>query len=206
MKKQIKKHSARSAIRATADHVATGLAILASILVVVPLIAIFVYLVYKGASSLNLAFFTQIPKPEGEVGGGMANAIAGSALLLGIASVLGIPVGIGGGIYLAEFGRGTRLANAIRFTADVLNGVPSIVMGIAAYSLVVVPQHHFSAFSGGVALGIMMVPTIIRTTAKAQFISKRVRRSTNTTPSSANSDPTERSIPPVMMTNPAPIE
>ena len=164
MKKQIKKHSARSAIRATADHVATGLAILASILVVVPLIAIFVYLVYKGASSLNLAFFTQIPKPEGEVGGGMANAIAGSALLLGIASVLGIPVGIGGGIYLAEFGRGTRLANAIRFTADVLNGVPSIVMGIAAYSLVVVPQHHFSAFSGGVALGIMMIPTVTRTT------------------------------------------
>jgi phosphate transport system permease protein len=94
----------------------------------------------------------------------MANAILGSGILLGVASVLGIPVGIGGGIFLAEFGRGTRLANAIRFTADVLNGVPSIVVGIAAYSLVVVPQHHFSAFAGGVALAIMMVPTVTRTT------------------------------------------
>jgi phosphate transport system permease protein len=94
----------------------------------------------------------------------MANAIAGSAILLGIASLIGVPVGISGGIFLAEYGRGTNLANAIRFTADVLNGVPSIVMGIAAYSLVVVPQGHFSAFSGGVALGIMMIPTVCRTT------------------------------------------
>jgi phosphate transport system permease protein len=125
---------------------------------------IFVYLLYKGASSLNVAFFTQIPKPEGETGGGMANAIVGSGMLLAIASLLGIPIGIGGGIYLAEFGRGTRLANAIRFTADVLNGVPSIVMGIAAYSLVVVPMHHYSALAGGVALGIMMIPTVTRTT------------------------------------------
>jgi len=151
-------------MRKLADHVATGLAILATVLVVTPLIAIFGYLIYKGASSLNLAFFTQIPKPEGEVGGGMANAIVGSGVLLAVASLLGVPVGIGGGIYLAEFGRGTRLANAIRFTADVLNGVPSIVMGIAAYSLVVVPMHHYSAFAGGVALGIMMIPTVTRTT------------------------------------------
>jgi phosphate transport system permease protein len=150
--------------RTFVDWMATGLAILATVLVVTPLVAIFGYLIFKGASSLNLAFFTQIPKPEGEVGGGMANAIVGSAVLLGIASLLGIPIGIGGGIYLAEFGRGTRLANAIRFTADVLNGVPSIVMGIAAYALIVVPQHHFSAFSGGVALGIMMIPTVTRTT------------------------------------------
>jgi len=100
----------------------------------------------------------------GESGGGMANAIAGSAILLGVGSLLGIPIGIAGGIFLAEFGRGTKLANAIRFTADVLNGVPSIVMGIAIYSLVVVPQGHFSAFSGGVALGIMMIPTVCRTT------------------------------------------
>ena len=154
----------RSSMRTFVDHLATGLAILATLLVVTPLIAIFVYLIYKGASSLNLAFFTQIPKPEGETGGGMANAIVGSGVLLGIASLLGVPIGIGGGIYLAEFGRGTRLANAIRFTADVLNGVPSIVMGIAAYSLVVVPMHHYSAFAGGVALGIMMIPTVTRTT------------------------------------------
>jgi phosphate transport system permease protein len=140
------------------------LAVLATVLVVAPLVAIFVYLIYKGASSLSLSFFTQIPKPVGEVGGGMANAIVGSAILLGIASLIGVPVGIGGGIFLAEYGRGTRLANAIRFTADVLNGVPSIVMGIAIYALIVVPQNHFSAFSGGVALGIMMIPTVCRTT------------------------------------------
>jgi len=151
-------------MRTVADGAATGLAVLATILVVAPLIAVFVYLIYKGASSLNVDFFTKIPKPVGESGGGMANSIVGSAVLLSIASVLGIPLGIGGGIYLAEFGRGTRLANAIRFTADVLNGVPSIVMGIAAYSLVVVPMKHFSAFAGGVALAIMMVPTVTRTT------------------------------------------
>ena len=151
-------------MRGLADGTVTALAILATVLVITPLVAIFGYLVYKGASSLNLAFFTQIPKPVGEVGGGMANAILGSGILLGMASALRVPVGIGGGIFLAEFGRGTKLANAIRFTADVLNGVPSIVMGLAAYSLIVVPQNHFSAFSGGVALGIMMIPTVCRTT------------------------------------------
>jgi phosphate transport system permease protein len=150
--------------RQVSDHAATAIAVLSTVLVVAPLVAIFVYLIYKGASSLNLAFFTQIPKPVGEAGGGMANAIFGSGILLAIGSVLGVPVGIAGGIFLAEYGRGGRLANAVRFTADVLNGVPSIVMGIAVYSLIVLPQKHFSAFSGGVALGIMMIPTITRTT------------------------------------------
>ncbi len=150
--------------RQAADHAATGLAVLSTILVVAPLVAIFIYLVYKGASSLNLAFFTRIPRPIGEKGGGMANAICGSGVLLAIGSSIGVPIGIAGGIFLAEFGRGTRLANAVRFTADVLNGVPSIVMGIAVYSLVVLPQKHFSALSGGIALGIMMIPTITRTT------------------------------------------
>ena len=150
--------------RMFANHAATGLAVLSTILVVAPLVAIFIYLLYKGASSLNLAFFTQIPKPVGEAGGGMANAIVGSGILLGLGSLLGVPVGIGAGIFLAEFGRGGRLANFVRFTADVLNGVPSIVMGISVYSLIVLPQKHFSAFSGGVALGIMMIPTITRTT------------------------------------------
>ena len=157
-------HSARAAMRTVIDHMATGLSVLATILVVAPLVAIFAYLIFKGASSLNLAFFTQIPKPVGEAGGGMANAIFGSGVLLAIASAIGVPIGIGGGIYLAEFGRGTKLANAVRFTADVLNGVPSIVMGIAIYALIVVPQGHFSAFSGGVALGVMMIPTVTRTT------------------------------------------
>jgi phosphate transport system permease protein len=154
----------RAQVRWLVDKAATTLAVLSTLLVILPLVAIFIYLLIKGASSLNLDFFTKIPAPVGETGGGMANAIVGSVTLLALASLIGVPVGIGGGVYLAEFGRGTKLANAIRFTADVLNGVPSIVMGLAAYSLIVVPQHHFSAFAGGVALGIMMIPTICRTT------------------------------------------
>ncbi len=150
--------------RTATNHFVTALAILSTVLVIAPLVAILVYLVYKGASSLNLAFFTQIPKPVGEEGGGMANSIVGSGVVLILASLMGIPVGIAAGVYLAEFGRGKLLANAIRFTADVLNGVPSIVMGIAIYSLVVMQQKHFSALAGGIALGIMMVPTITRTT------------------------------------------
>jgi phosphate transport system permease protein len=167
----VKEEGLRSQFRMLTDHAVTGLAVLATALVVTPLVVIFGYLVFKGASSLNLEFFTQIPKPEGEVGGGMANAIVGSGVLLGLASLIGVPIGIGGGVFLAEFGRGTMLANSIRFTADVLNGVPSIVMGLAAYALIVSPHvsflpflGHFSAFSGGVALGIMMIPTVCRTT------------------------------------------
>ena len=129
-----------------------------------PLAAILFYLVYKGASSLNLAFFTQVPAPVGEPGGGMANSIVGSGVILLLASLMGIPIGIAAGVYLAEFGRGKMLANAVRFTADVLNGVPSIVMGIAIYSLVVMPQKHFSALAGGIVLAIMMIPTVTRTT------------------------------------------
>jgi phosphate transport system permease protein len=149
--------------RSVINQLANGLAILSTLLVIAPLIAIFVYLLVKGASSLNLAFFTQVPKPVGESGGGMANAIVGSGILLLVGSAIGVPLGIGAGIYLAEFGRGRTLANLVRFTADVLNGVPSIVVGIAAYSLIVLPQKHFSALAGGIALGIMMVPTIART-------------------------------------------
>ena len=160
----------RATMRTVADSMVTGLAILATLIVVAPLVAIFVYLLYKGTSSLNLDFFIKVPKPVGESGGGMANAILGSGILLGIASIIGVPIGIGAGIFLAEFGRGTKLANAVRFTADVLNGVPSIVMGLAAYAIIVSPKisylpftGHFSAFSGGVALGFMMIPTVCRT-------------------------------------------
>jgi phosphate transport system permease protein len=149
--------------RRVTDHVMTGIAVLTVILVLAPLIAIFGYLVYKGIGSINWAFLTQTPKPVGEAGGGMANGIVGSALILGIASIFGVPLGIGAGIYLAEFGR-NRFGDAIRFIADVLNGVPSIVIGIVAYSIVVLNQKHFSALAGGVALAIMMVPTICRTT------------------------------------------
>jgi phosphate transport system permease protein len=151
-------------MRSFVNGTATSLAVISTLLVIAPLVAIFVYLLVKGASSLNLAFFTQIPKPVGETGGGMANAIVGSGILLMVGSIIGVPMGIGAGIFLAEFGRGRKLANLVRFTADVLNGVPSIVMGIAVYALIVLPQKHFSAFSGGVALGIMMIPTITRTT------------------------------------------
>ena len=161
----------------------SGLAVLATILVIVPLFAIFIYLLYRGASSLNFAFFTQGPKPPGESGGGMSNAIVGSGVLLAIASAIGIPIGIGGGIFLAEYGRGTRLATAVRFTADVLNGVPSIVMGVAIYALIVSPHvswlpfvGHFSAFSGGVALGIMMIPTVTRTTEEMLLMVPNVVR------------------------------
>lgn len=149
--------------RRVTDHLMTGLAILTVVLVLAPLVAIFSYLVYRGASSINWAFLTQTPKPVGEEGGGMANAIAGSVFILGIASIIGVPFGVGAGIYLAEFGR-NRFGSAIRFTADVLNGVPSIVIGIVAYAIVVLYQKHFSALAGGVALAIMMVPTISRTT------------------------------------------
>jgi len=149
--------------RRVTNHVMTGVAVLTVVLVLVPLIAIFGYLIYKGVGSLNWAFLTHIPAPEGETGGGMANAIVGSALILAVASLIGVPFGVGAGIYLAEFGR-NRLGSAIRFTADVLNGVPSIVIGIVAYAIVVISQKHFSALAGGVALAIMMVPTISRTT------------------------------------------
>jgi phosphate transport system permease protein len=149
--------------RRITDHAMTGIAVLTVVLVLAPLIAIFGYLVYRGVGSINWAFLTQVPKPPGEVGGGMANAIVGSIFVLGIASIIGVPLGIGAGIYLAEFGR-NRFGTAIRFTADVLNGVPSIVIGIVAYAIVVLRQGHFSALAGGVALAIMMVPTISRTT------------------------------------------
>ncbi len=149
--------------RRVTNRVMTAAAVSTVVIVLAPLIAIFGYLLYRGIGSINWAFLTQLPKPVGEVGGGMANAIVGSVFILAIASIIGVPFGVGAGIYLAEFGR-NRFGSAIRFTADVLNGVPSIVVGIVAYAIVVLYQKHFSALAGGVALAIMMVPTICRTT------------------------------------------
>jgi phosphate transport system permease protein len=146
------------------SNLVSGLAVLATIIVIAPLAAILFYLLKQGISSLNWDFFTKIPVPVGEKGGGMENAIVGSGVVLALASAIGIPLGIGAGIYLAEYAGSTRMGNAVRFTADVLNGVPSIVMGIAIYALIVLPQKHFSAFAGGVVLGVMMVPTVTRTT------------------------------------------
>jgi len=129
----------------------------------VVLAMILFYVVSHGFSALNWDFFTKTPKPVGEAGGGMANAIVGTLILIGIGGALAVPVGILSGVHLAEYGA-TRFASTVRFTADVLNGVPSIVIGIFAYGLVVLPVHRFSALAGGFALSIMMVPIVTRTT------------------------------------------
>ena len=130
------------------------------------LIFILGYLVWYGGKSLNWAFFTNLPVPVGETGGGMANAIVGSGKLLLLASMIGIPIGLLTGIYLAEFG-GRTFSFFVRYTTDLLNGVPSIVIGIFAYTLIVIPMKHFSTFAGGMALGVMMIPIAVRTTEEA---------------------------------------
>jgi phosphate transport system permease protein len=130
-------------------------------LVILPLGLIVSHLVAKGFRGLELDFFLHNPKPVGEPGGGMANAIVGTLILVGLGSLVAVPVGVGTGVYLAEYGRG-RFATLVRYMADVLSGVPSIVVGVAIYGLVVLPMGHFSALAGGVALGILMLPTIIR--------------------------------------------
>ena len=135
----------------------------AAIMATLPLIFLLTHLIREGASSIDLAFFTQMPRPVGVAGGGMANAIVGTLILVGIAASIGLPVGIGAGLYLAEQ-RGARLATSVRFLSDVLNGMPSIVMGIFAWHFLVRPVGHFSALAGGVALGAMMIPLVTRAT------------------------------------------
>ena len=152
-----------SLARRLQDRLATMAAAAAAVIVLTPLLAIFGYLVVKGVGSLSWSFLIHPPAPVGETGGGVGNGIVGSGIILGIACLIGIPLGVGAGIFLAEYGR-NRLGYFIRFTADVLNGVPSIVIGIAVYGVVVMRQKHFSAFAGGVALGIMMIPTVTRAT------------------------------------------
>ena len=150
-------------VRRGTNVVMACLTALSALLVILPLILILIFLVYQGASAVNLDFFTKLPKPVGEPGGGMANAIVGTLTLVGLASCLGLPLGILGGVYLAE-SRDRRLPWVIRFLADVLNGVPSIVIGIFAYTVVVLPMRHFSALAGGFALAIIMLPIVLRTT------------------------------------------
>jgi phosphate transport system permease protein len=135
----------------------------AVVLAVVPLAFILFYVVTQGITALNLDFFRHMPTPVGESGGGMANAIAGSLIVTGLGSLFAIPIGVLSGVYAAEY-RGTRFASATRFAADTLNGVPSIVIGVFAYGVAVLPFRHFSALAGGFALGIMMIPLIMRTT------------------------------------------
>jgi phosphate transport system permease protein len=139
-----------------------GLTYLAAVLATLPLLLILTHLLKKGAASLSLSFFTAMPKPVGEAGGGMANAIVGTLILIGIACAVGLPIGIGAGIYLSEK-RSTPLAQTVRFLSDVLNGLPSIVMGIFAWEILVRPAGHFSALAGGAALGAMMIPLVTRT-------------------------------------------
>ncbi|MBA3961016.1 MAG: phosphate ABC transporter permease PstA [Chthoniobacterales bacterium] len=148
---------------------ASALSLLAAILVIAPLGLVFFYLLQKGAGSVNWAFFTQLPKPVGEIGGGMANAIVGTGELLALASLIGVPIGVLGGVYLAEYGNAS--SNWwLRFVADILNGVPSITWGVVVYGLIVLTFKSFSAYAGGVALGFMMIPLIMRTTEEVLLL------------------------------------
>jgi phosphate transport system permease protein len=140
-----------------------ALCYLSAVAAIVPLVLIFFYTINRGVSYLNLDFFIQMPKPVGEMGGGMANAIVGTLVLVATGSAIGLPIGILTGIYLAEFGN-NKFAYFVRFMTDVLSGIPSIVAGVVAYGLVVVPMKHFSALAGGVAMAILMIPTVTRTT------------------------------------------
>lgn len=149
--------------RRISSGIMIALTFLAAGAAVVPLLVILAYLLKEGAGALSLGFFTHMPRPAGEPGGGMANAIVGTLILVGVASVIGLPIGIGAGLYLAEH-KGMKLAELVRFLADVLNGLPSIVMGIFAWEFLVRPLGHFSALAGGAALGAMMIPLVTRTT------------------------------------------
>ena len=149
--------------RRAMSHLIVALCGGAVLLALVPLALILFYVLKQGFSSLTWAFFTQTPGQIGDPAGGMANGIAGSLLVTGIGAVFAIPIGVIAGVYASEY-RGTRVAAAVRFAADTLNGVPSIVIGVFAYGVAVLPFHHFSAFAGGFALGIMMLPLVMRTT------------------------------------------
>ncbi len=149
--------------RSWTSRAMAALTMLCTGVVLTPLFLVLAFLMRTGLSALNLEFFTALPGPAGEPGGGMANAMAGTVILLALAAALGIPLGVLGGVFLAEYPN-TELAHLTRFTADVLNGTPSIIMGLFAYILVVLPLRHFSALAGGVALGVILIPTVVRTT------------------------------------------
>jgi len=167
--------AAHERYRRLKNRVMDALAVACAILVISPLGLILFYLVRQGLVALNWNFFTHLPAPVGQPGGGMGNAIVGTLELLALASVVGVPVGILGGIYLSEYG-GDRLNDWIRFWADVLNGVPSIVWGMVAYAIAVVPFKTFSAYSGGLALGFIMIPLVLRTTEEVLVLVPRSYR------------------------------
>jgi len=150
--------------RRLVDRLARGACVAFTLLAVVPLASVLLYIGAKGLGGLSWSFFTALPRPVGEAGGGMANALVGSLILIGLACAVGIPVGVLAGVYLAELGRDRPFARLVRFSADVMSGVPSIAVGIFVYTLIVLSMRRFSALAGGVALGILMLPTIMRTT------------------------------------------
>jgi len=155
--------SHRTAVRKAISWLFVAFCALSVLLALVPLAFVLFFVVSQGIQALNLEFFTHMPKPVGEPGGGMANAIVGTLILTSLGSLLAIPVGIMSGVYMSEYA-GTRLASVVRFAADTLNGVPSIVIGVFVYGFAVLPFKQFSALAGGIALGIMMIPIIARTT------------------------------------------
>jgi len=167
--------SLRAAWRKSVNAVMLSLTAVCAAATLSILVFILGYLVYHGGRDLNWAFFTRLPKPVGETGGGMANAIVGSAKLLLIASLIGVPIGFFGGVYLAEFG-GKTFSFVVRYTTDLLNGVPSIVIGIFAYAVIVLPMNHFSTIAGGFALGVMMIPIAVRSTEEFLYAVPRSLR------------------------------
>ncbi len=153
----------RRSLRRFMSNAMVGLMIVAVIIAVLPLLFILLNLIVKGAGSLSLAFFTRTPVPAGETGGGVAHAIVGTLMIVGMASVIGVPLGMGAGLFCAEY-PGSRLAKITRFLADVMNGTPSIVVGVFAWTLIVARQKHFSGFAGSAALAMLMIPMVMRTT------------------------------------------
>jgi len=149
--------------RQVVDIAVRSACVAATVIALIPLVSVLYYVASRGIGGINLAFFSELPKPVGESGGGMANALVGTLKLVCLACLFGIPPGVLAGVYLAEFGH-SRFGKWVRFSADVMSGVPSITVGIFVYSLVVLQTKHFSAFAGGVALGVLMLPTVTRTT------------------------------------------
>lgn len=149
--------------RTLKSHLMSGVAVISACGVILPLGLVLFHLVVQGASSVNLDFFTKVPSPPGSVGGGMANAIVGSGILLAVATLIGAPIGVLGAIYISEYG-GSRFSGTVRFVADVLNGVPSIIWGILVFALIVIPMHGFSGIAGSISLSLMMIPLVLRTT------------------------------------------
>ena len=155
--------SFRDVRRKTQNRMMCALLFIAALVAIAPLLSVFAYVVRQGISAVNWDFFTELPKPVGEAGGGMANALLGTVWLVGLASLVGIPWGMAGGVYLSEYGRG-KLAAVLRFVTDLMTSIPSIIIGLFAYAIVVVPMKRFSVLAGALSLAVIMIPVVTRTT------------------------------------------